>query len=285
MVRLVVAQVNEVHGLDFGVGRRLPGGYQSGAYQLFSRSHGRAVLKITTDSAWVPRVLAAEPLVERARRAGWPTPAWLAVGVTPQGWAYCVQDWVDGSAIGGLDEVGVDAVVELVEGQAGLAPPTGVDWQAYNRRVVFDGDGAVADRVAASGPAGAQIVGRFQALCAQHPDLITGPVDLVHGDLSTANLLVRAGRIVAVVDVEALGKGHRVSDYACLLREGYMDGADRHLLRRLRAVAEAGAGPGALAISCAATAFLVAGFVLEHLPRRWPDKCTGLLDLVADLGG
>jgi len=176
-------------------------------------------------------------------------------------------------------------VVELVEGQAGLAPSTGVDWHAYNRRVVFDGDGAVADRVTAAGPVGAQIVGQFQALCLQHPDPVTGPEDLVHGDLSTANLLVRAEKIVAVVDVEALGKGHRVSDYACLLREGYMDGADRQVLRRLREVAEAGAGPGALAVSCAATAFLVAGFVLEHLPWRWPAKSTGLLDLVADLGG
>lgn len=65
----------------------------------------------------------------------------------------------------------------------------------------------------------------------------------------------------------------------------YMDGADRTVLRRLREVAEAGAGPGALAVACAATSFLVAGFVLDNLPRKWDEKRAGLLDLVADLCG
>lgn len=44
-----------------------------------------------------------------------------------------------------------------------------------------------------------------------------GPVVPTHGDLYEANLLMSDGRVSAVLDVDALGPGHRVDDLACLL--------------------------------------------------------------------
>jgi len=44
-----------------------------------------------------------------------------------------------------------------------------------------------------------------------------GPLVPTHGDLYEANLLVDDGRIVGLLDVDALGPGHRVDDLACLL--------------------------------------------------------------------
>ena len=44
-----------------------------------------------------------------------------------------------------------------------------------------------------------------------------GPVVPTHGDLYEANLLMTDGRVSTVLDVDALGPGHRVDDLACLL--------------------------------------------------------------------
>src|SRR5699024_10359165 len=38
-----------------------------------------------------------------------------------------------------------------------------------------------------------------------------------HGDLYEANLLMDDGRVSTVLDVDAVGPGHRVDDLACLL--------------------------------------------------------------------
>lgn len=44
-----------------------------------------------------------------------------------------------------------------------------------------------------------------------------GPVVPTHGDLHEANLLMRDGRVVGLLDVDSAGPGHRVDDLACLL--------------------------------------------------------------------
>ncbi|WP_299279282.1 aminoglycoside phosphotransferase family protein [uncultured Georgenia sp.] len=44
-----------------------------------------------------------------------------------------------------------------------------------------------------------------------------GPVVPTHGDLYEANLLMTDGRVSTLLDVDALGPGHRVDDLACLL--------------------------------------------------------------------
>jgi hypothetical protein len=92
--------------------------------------------------------------------------------------------------------------------------------------------------------------------------------DLVHGDLSTDNILVRGGRIVGVIDVEAVGCGTRVSDLACVVREGYMSRGDEAALERLLTAGLAIAGAGALLICIAATRFPGLGFRPGQLPRR-----------------
>lgn len=44
-----------------------------------------------------------------------------------------------------------------------------------------------------------------------------GPLVPTHGDLHEANLLVRGGRVVGLLDVDSAGPGHRVDDLACML--------------------------------------------------------------------
>ena len=47
----------------------------------------------------------------------------------------------------------------------------------------------------------------------------SGPIQPVHGDFYEANIFVSpdASHVTGVIDVDSLGPGHRVDDWACLL--------------------------------------------------------------------
>lgn len=100
-----------------------------------------------------------------------------------------------------------------------------------------------------------------------------GPVVPVHGDLYEANLLVgpdrsgQFGPVTGLLDVDAVGPGHRVDDLACLVahlavlptvhdRYGHAPAAARRLLAAFDGVVD----PAALRVRCAGVALsLVAG--------------------------
>lgn len=79
----VLREVNEIYRTDYSVVRPLVGGVQSGAWLLASGQGGWAVLKWSRDRSWGGQIQRAARSVERVRDRGYPTPAWLAVGVTP----------------------------------------------------------------------------------------------------------------------------------------------------------------------------------------------------------
>jgi hypothetical protein len=80
-----------------------------------------------------------------------------------------------------------------------------------------------------------------------------GPVrlpagDLVHGDLNVSNVLVAAGgKLVGIVDIEALGAGCRAIDYAALWHSSADDG-DGGGLSLVRAAAGRAAGSSGFAV-------------------------------------
>ena len=82
----VVAHVNSTNGTSYQLVRRLAGGLQSGAFEL-SDGSSKVVLKWSEDPGWAHRVFRAAELVRKARAAGYPTPAWLAVSTTGSNWA------------------------------------------------------------------------------------------------------------------------------------------------------------------------------------------------------
>ena len=78
----VLDWIRERHGLSYTLVRRLHGGFQGGAYLVEAPDLTRAVVKWSSRRSWAPQVLRAEPVVRRVRERGYPTPAWLAAGVT-----------------------------------------------------------------------------------------------------------------------------------------------------------------------------------------------------------
>jgi aminoglycoside phosphotransferase (APT) family kinase protein len=200
-ITALLHEVNHTHGSAWVLVERLAGGHQSGAFRLRHAISGQAaVLKVSQRTEWAQQVTRAAPIIEAARTAGWPTPAWLAVGTTAQGWPYEIQEWVEGAPMDRLGLEEAEMILELLDTQVGIGPRGPQDWSAYNRQVVFSNRDGVAGKVRSS-PEGAEIAAAFTALCEQYRDLDLPVGDLVHGDLSTHNILVRDGCIVGVIDV------------------------------------------------------------------------------------
>ncbi len=276
----VLEWVGEQHGVSYVLIDRLAGGFQGGAYLVEAPDRGRVVLKWSQSRAWAKQVVRAEAIVRAVRERGYPTPAWLAAGVTDQGFPYQVQEFVSGSPLPVLDEQAADLLIELIDRQAGLNPDPGRNWSEYARGVVF-GDGRESLRT--SGEAGSTVVDAFDRLCRPLADLELPADDMVHGDLSLDNFLVLDGQVSGVVDIEAIGSGSRVFDLAAVIRSAYLGDAEARGLDRIRQVAESIAGPDVLRIFAAATLYDILIFGLERWEHGIDAAVPAALQLAADL--
>jgi tRNA A-37 threonylcarbamoyl transferase component Bud32 len=273
-----LALVNEIHESTWSIVRRLAGGSQQGAYELRD-SHGmRAVLK------WHTRHLSAQQLgetariIEIARMRGWPTPRWLAYGPLAREGAYVIEEYIDGRTPMVIDDEILDQLLELNRKQADLVPDSGHDWSAYVRRTVFEdpaGDLARLRDHAATACLAADIARAVDPMRAVRlPEN-----DLVHGDFTLRNVIVRDGRPY-LVDAGHAGKGTRAYDLATfLVDEAQLSpGHRRRVLEECRSV---GGTDGALI--CAVSRMIV---LMEWGLRHWPpsdvpravERCEALIE-------
>jgi hypothetical protein len=119
--------------------RRLGGGFQSGAWLLESSDRTPAVLKFTTSPGWVGQVIRAGRAVGSARAAGYPTPEWLASGITSSGIGYQVQAFVAGSPRQRIGVAEATALVGVLERQVDLDPDPGRSWSDFLHQEFGDG--------------------------------------------------------------------------------------------------------------------------------------------------
>lgn len=231
-----LAEVNHNHGTSYTLAGALSGGFQGGAWRIVGPDGGTAVLKLSdARGAWHRVVLAAESKVADARRHGYPTPAWLATGLTTGGLVYDVQEFVRGRPVEGLTEPLARQLVDVLERCAAGRRPDSYgdprsDWSEFVSGEMAGGADALPSRVAAFGPDEAALVERALGVLGR-----VGPVrlpadDLVHGDLNLSNVLVDDdGTLAGIVDIEALGAGCRVIDYASLWHSSADEGDDAAL--------------------------------------------------------
>jgi aminoglycoside phosphotransferase (APT) family kinase protein len=201
------------------------GGRSEGAF-LVAAGRKRAVLKISPDPAWRARLAAAAPTLDRARAAGWPAPRWLGWGSSGDR-HFLLQDFVDGDCLENrpFEEAHVEAVIALNESQNGLAPSQaarpsdtgshgGGDFSARARALLFEPSHPARAELRRHSARAAAALAELEARLAGMEDVATRRDDLVHGDFYQGQLLARGGEVVAVIDVESLGRGCRSYDLA-----------------------------------------------------------------------
>lgn len=281
--RQVVAELNRAHGLTLALHSRCPAGVQSGAWRLTDPNGRPAILKWSTEGS-TAQILHRASTVAALRAAGYPTPSWLAAGATVGGRIYHVQEFVPGTASHPLTAPAADLLINTLEHQAGLDPDPAGDRNAEVGSTAFDeSEGRPRHTVRQLGSPGRALIAHYEQLLDVYGPVHLPGGDMVHGDFNTCNVFLHQGRVSGVIDVEALGSGTRVIDYACLLREAYAEDYDVAVRLRLRRAAEAVAGPAALALCATAAAFFIVEFKLRHQPTSVGRTLTRLHQLAADL--
>lgn len=261
--RVVLDQVNAADETDFTLVRRLPGGYQEGAYEIEDPDGRRAVLKWHGRPTPPERLAKAALAVDQARAAGWPTPRWLSTGVAEGGAHYVVQEFVPGHHLDQLDEEALDLLLAVNAIQATVQLDTDHEWANYALDVLFGDHSGMLGRIAQSCPEGADFVRAVRCLCPEPLDLPA--TDLVCGVFSLENILFDAGSVAGIIDVGAIGRGCRAFDLAVLYSRIKPDHPEAAPIeRRLRAAAEAVAGPRQFHVCLAAEVIGVLAFGLDH---------------------
>lgn len=264
----VIAFINRTHGTDFTLEHRFGGGFQNGAYALRAADGSPGVLKWTARRAWAGQVRRAEPVVAAAREAGWPTPAWLLTGTTPSGYPYQIQEYAEGVHPDGITRELAQAVLPVLDIQAGLEPETDHDWSAYDHAVVFADESGFTSTLTAFSAAGAEFVDAVRSRMAPYRGVKLRATDLVHGDYNAGNILLLDGRVSAVVDVEALGKGSRFHDLATLIVYARLWDGDPGAVADLLAYAHRHAEPGELELTFASSLIGLLEFLTKHHPEK-----------------
>jgi aminoglycoside phosphotransferase (APT) family kinase protein len=224
----------------------------------------KVVLKWSEDPSWAHRVFRAAELVRKARSAGYPTPAWLAVGTTPAGSPYQLQEYVDGTPLSDASSLDLDLAEQLVqmnERQRGLVDDGQSNWSDYVRGVVFEGWGGTWEEVRALDARSAELIARFERVCHPYRDHEIPVDDFVHGDLNVSNLIVAEGIIAAVIDIEAASGGTRAYDLVALAASAARDGAPAGVDEFFFEAALRAGGRAAVAISAAADFAGIVAFV------------------------
>ena len=264
---LVLADANRTHGTTYHLAKPMEGGFQSGTWLLRNgNDDAAAILKWSPNLTSAPQILRASRAVERARAAGYPTPAWLATGVAELGFPYHIQQYVPGSSPRRLTVEVAERLIPVLEHQRGLHIDPQHCWSQYARDRLAGGWDGARKAMASAGTQGPGFVASIDALFRSFGwvDLPTG--DLVHGDFRLSNILFGSEQVAAVIDIEALGSGARAFDYATLLT---VDDVDRAGWDLIRLAGQQVAGPGVLAHCFALVALELADFVRQ----RSPDGC------------
>ena len=259
----MLREVNLAHEATYRLVQPLLGGRQSGAWLIEDGAGREAVLKWTSDATWATQIQRAGRAIPRIRLSGYPTPAWLAVGSTRRGDGYQVQEYVSGAPREHLTEETARRLIDVLELHADLDPDPGRCWSDHLAVSVSSGREAMSAEVSSIGPGGVQLAAAAAELISGHAVPSFPRNDLVHGDFRLANILFADDVVHGVVDIEALGSGTRVFDYATLLDH---DHADDTAVELLVAAGSQVAGPTVLAHCLAHVVLDLAQFMRRHDP-------------------
>ncbi len=206
-------------GREWALGRLL-GGWQEGAWLVSTADGTRAVLKVHQENA--ERVIAAADRVQRARSAGWPTPAWLALEALDDDGAWVLQEHVDGVRPPVLDERVARAFIGAFEIQRGLGEG-GRGWGEWVCGAVFEDWGGYRASVADQFALGPEVVAVVDEIARRLERVELDEHDLVHGNFGIVNA-VDDGRRLWLVDAATIGPGPVAYDVVEAIFTATVDG-------------------------------------------------------------
>jgi aminoglycoside phosphotransferase (APT) family kinase protein len=245
----VLNYINGTHGLSFKVIERFSGGYQSGAYLLQNSEGEKAVLKWNNHKSEKKPVDEAAAAIKLARSFGWPTPDWLAWGITPSGYPYQVQEYVQGEHQDKVGTILVKDALRVIDLQAGRAPEMEKNWTKFDRDVVFNNEVCFYSKIFEYSESGKALIELLRSKAEPFRDTDIQDNDLVHGDFHNQNTFMEDDRITGLIDAETLGRGSRLHDVTTLIVFAVVFDEDREPIEPLVEYCKKHAGPGEFEIT------------------------------------
>ncbi len=194
---------------------------------------------------------------------GYPVPVISWHGPISTDWHVTVQSRLPGRPLRALDGRLADAVVRLVELQAGAGVAAGDrDFTGYVANVLFDDwDEVWADAPRAC-PAAGPLCTRLRRWLEPAWGLRLPPTDYAHNDLNRSNILTDGTAITGVVDWDEFGLGSRALDLVALAVDCQRDGDE---VTAGRLLARAGRVAGSDGLRCLVSYRAIA--LLAHSAR------------------
>lgn len=256
---VILSAVNESVDASWQVVRPL-GGSNEGAFLVDRPDGAKAVLK--WHSAGSKDLGGAAHIIDTARRRGWPTPEWYAVGRVPTGQVWLLQEYVTGNRPALLDDDVAGAMLRVLDRQVGLVPGGTGSWADWITSVVLGDEEQLRRRVLPL-PGGRYVVDQVDVVAGVCAGARIGRTDLVHGDFSLMNVL-ETDRGLCVIDVADLGSGPVAYDLAkTLLVAAVLGNATGPGLARLWAYVQ-GLDPLEFSLCIGAGALKTAEAVVRH---------------------
>ena len=281
----MVNDLNQVHNLRYVLHSRCRGGLNGGAWILTDPDGQRAILKWRADDP-TARTARLAQTVNRIHATGYPTPRWIAAGITDAGTSYQLQEFVPGQPASPLRADTAALLIDVLERQAGLDPDPDHDCSEHVTSFVHDdSDDGPRAFLRGLGQPGGDLLTHLDRVLARHGQVRLPGGDLVHAEFNSCNVLMHDGQVSGVIDIQSFGSGTRAIDYGDLLREAYVTEAGPDAARLIRQAGEAVAGPGVLAVCVAASAFGIVHFQAHRDPDSLPWVLAGLHQLADDLSG
>ncbi|MFB7414836.1 phosphotransferase [Streptomyces sp. NPDC056121] len=108
-------------------------------------------------------------------------------------------------------------LIDVLEMHAGLDPGPQRCWSQIVTARMADQAAELRQQTTETGPTGRDLAKACERLLAARGPVTLPTGDLVHGDFRPGNILFHNAHVSGVIDIEALGSGTRVFDYATLL--------------------------------------------------------------------
>jgi aminoglycoside phosphotransferase (APT) family kinase protein len=173
---------------------------------------GAVIVKLTANPSVAERTAWAQEALALLAARGYPVPRVLWHGRLDPQWSLVVLERLPGRPLRTLTASTLEALLALVELQAGAAvAPGGWDTADWIERVLFEDWAGWCTGAEAAAPETSR---RLRAFVEPARGYRLPSGDLVHGDLNLTNVLAAGGAITGVVDWDALGHGSRASDLA-----------------------------------------------------------------------
>lgn len=189
-----------------------------GAHEVtFSATSSAAVAKAWPGDVMPPGQLRmCVDVAGDLRSRGWPLPTVYAWGVR-DGVAYIIESLEPGTPPDEVTEEAVSELVRLVERAGGAGRAGGHLWRRWLRDNLTNGaaDGPIRPAKLAAHPVGAQWLRTARERYDEAESRLRGR-DLIHADLDPGNILVRDGRLTAIVDWHGCREGDAAFDLAGL---------------------------------------------------------------------